>query len=60
MQRFVIIARRRTNLDLEHCIGEYEFGVVPRAPFSADGSMLLEEQKYKVATLIKDGVAAEK
>ena len=60
LQRFVIIARRRTSLDLEHCIGEYEFGVVPRALFSADGSMLLEKQKYKVATLIKDGVAAEK
>ena len=31
LQRFIIIARKRTNLDLQSCIGEYEFGVVPRS-----------------------------
>ena len=54
LQRFTIIARKRTELDLRQCIGQYEFGVVPRAFFSADGSILLEKQKYKLATLISN------
>ena len=58
LQRFIIIARKRTDLDLELCIGQYEFGVVPRAFFSADGTILLEKQKYKVAALLRSGVVA--
>ena len=54
LQRFIIVSRKRSDLDLEECIGDYEFGVVPRALFDADGSMLLEKQKYKVASLLID------
>ena len=56
LQRFTIIARKRSDLDLQQCIGEYEFGVVPRALFAADGSMLLEKLKYKVSNLIRNAV----
>ena len=37
MSRFLITARKRPELDLEHCIGNYKFSVVPRALFSSDG-----------------------
>ena len=59
LQRFIIIARKRTDLDLQQCIGEYEFGVIPRAFFAADGSMLLEKQKYKVVSLITKDISRE-
>lgn len=59
LQRFVIIARKRTDLDLQDCIGEYEFGVVPRSLFAADGSILLEKQKSKVVTLLRNQASAD-
>lgn len=49
LQRFIIIARIRLDLDLEDCIGEYEFGVVPKTLFAASGFMVLEKQKGVVA-----------
>ena len=45
LQRFIVISRSRPDLDLKVCIGEYEFGVVPRSLFSADGSLLLPYDK---------------
>ena len=40
LQRFVIAARSRADLDLKECIGAYEFGLIPRPLFSADGSLI--------------------
>ena len=56
LQRFIIIARSRSELDLEECIGEFEFGVVPRSLFSADGLLFNgSREKYKVSnTIIND------
>ena len=48
LQRFVIAARSRPNLDLKECIGTYEFGVIPRSLFSGDGSVLLPGDKSKI------------
>ena len=45
LQRFIVISRSRPDLDLKECIGEYEFGVVPRSLFSADGCLLLPYDK---------------
>ena len=49
LQRFIIIARSRTELNLEECIREFEFGVVPRSLFSVDGSLLpmRDKQSFK-------------
>ena len=48
LQRFVIAARCRPDLDLKDCIGNYEFGVIPRSLFQSDGSLLLPHDKSKV------------
>ena len=52
LQKFVIIARSHKELNLEECFGNFEFGVVPRSLFSADGSLLLTKDKHKVVNWI--------
>jgi hypothetical protein len=37
MSRFLITARKRPELELEHCIGNYGFSLVPKSLFSVDG-----------------------
>ena len=56
LQRFTIIARSRPELNLEECIGEFEFGVVPRSLFSADGSLLPSRDKHKVSNIITKAI----
>ena len=48
LQRFVIVARCRPDLDLKDCIGNYEFGVIPRSLFQSDGLLLFPHDKSKV------------
>ena len=48
LQRLIIISRRRPDLDLKDCIGNYEFGIVPRSLFASDGSLLLPYDKAKI------------
>ena len=48
LQRFIIAARSRPDLDLKECIGKYEFGIIPRSLFASDGSVLLAYDKSKV------------
>ncbi|XP_057308922.1 uncharacterized protein LOC130647177 [Hydractinia symbiolongicarpus] len=48
VSRFLITARKRPELDLEHCIGNFEFSVVPKALFSADGIPLACLDKSKL------------
>ena len=35
--RFLITSRKRPELDLENCLGNFEFSVVQKALFSTDG-----------------------
>lgn len=37
MSRSLIAARKRPEMEIEQCIGEYKFSVVPRSLFSYDG-----------------------
>jgi len=48
LQRFIVIFRRRPELDLKECIETYEFGVVPRSLFASDGSLLLAYDKATI------------
>ena len=48
LQRFLIAARCRPQLDLKECIATYEFGIIPRSLFSTDGSLLLPTDKSKI------------
>ncbi|XP_057300399.1 uncharacterized protein LOC130631667 [Hydractinia symbiolongicarpus] len=48
LSRFLITARKSPELDLEHCIGNFEFSVVPKALFSADGIPLACLDKLKL------------
>ena len=43
--RFLITSRKRPELDLEDCLGNFEFSVVPKALFSTDGEPLLSTGK---------------
>ena len=48
LQRFIIISRRRPDLDLKKFIGTFEFGLVPRYLFVSDGSLLLAYDKATI------------
>ena len=54
MSRFLIAARKRPEIELEQCIGVYEFSVVPRSLFSFDGQPLHCTDKSKVLHLIEE------
>ena len=38
--RICVVAKSRPEIDLKEAIGQYEFNLVPRSMFAADGSML--------------------
>jgi hypothetical protein len=48
LTRFLIAARKRPELDLEHCIGNFEFSVVPKSLFTSDGQPLMCTDKSVV------------
>ena len=48
LQRLIVISRSRPDLDLKDCIGNYEFGIVPRSLSASDGSLLLPYDKAKI------------
>ena len=58
LQRFVIAARSRSDLDLKECIACYEFGVIPRSLFASDGSLLLAYDKSKILHGLENMVKA--
>ena len=41
LERRIVISRSQPQLDLNECIGTYEFGVVPRSLFASDGTVVL-------------------
>lgn len=54
MSRFLIASRKRPEIELEQCIGDYEFSVVPRSLFSFDGQPLPSTDKSKLLHLIEE------
>lgn len=54
MSRFLIAARKRPQLELEECIGNYEFSVVPKSLFTVDGQPLFCMDKSKILHHIED------
>ena len=54
LQRFIVISRSRPELDLKVCIGEFEFGVVPRSLFSADGCLPLPYDKASILHILEN------
>lgn len=47
-QRFIIVSRTRTDLDMKDLISKYEFGNLPRSLFSLDGNLLYALDKAKL------------
>ena len=54
MARFLITARKRPQLELEECLGNYEFCAVPKSLFSVDGKPLSCNDKLKLIHLIEE------
>ena len=52
--RFLITSHKRPELDLEYCLGNFEFSVVPKALFSTDGEPLPCTDKSKILHHIED------
>ena len=52
--RFLITSRKRPELDLEDCLGNFEFSVVPKALFSTDREPLLCTDKVKLLHHIEE------
>lgn len=48
ISQFLIISRKRLELDLEHCLGNFEFTVVPPSLLTSDGKPLVCTDKWKV------------
>ena len=59
MTRFVIAARSRPEINLPHYLGMYEFSVVPRSLFTADGSLHQSNDKSVVAAEIRKVVDSD-
>ena len=59
LSRFLITARKRSELDLEGSIGNYEFAVVPKSIFTPDGQPLHSFDKAKVLHAIESMVKNE-
>ena len=54
MTRFLVTARKRPELELEQCIGNYEFSVVPNSLFTVDGQPLPCTDKAKLMHHVED------
>ena len=54
LSRFLITSRKRPEIDLEHCLGNFEFSVVPRALFTSDGEPIACTDKAKILHHIEE------
>ena len=54
LARFLIIARKRQDLDLEHFLGNFVFSVVPKALFTGDGQPLTCTDKSAIMFKIEN------
>ena len=59
MTRFIVASRSRADIDLPHYLGTYEFSVVPRSLFSADGELYQSKDKSSIANEIVKLVEGE-
>ena len=60
LSRFLIAARKWTELDLEETIGNYEFSVVPKLMFGQNGEPLLSSNEAKILHAIGSSSSEEK
>lgn len=56
LSRFLITSRKRPEIDLEFCIGNFEFTVVPKALFSSDGEPFPCSDKSKILHQIEQNL----
>ena len=54
MIRFLIVSRKRPELNLEKYIDQYEFSVIPRSLFTCDGKLSLESKLADVMHEIEE------
>ena len=54
MARFLVTAPKWPQLELEECLGNYEFCVVPKSSFSVEGQPLACNNKSKLIHLIEE------
>ena len=52
--RFLITSRKGLEIDLEHCLGNFEFSVVPRSLFTSDGEPIACTDKSKILHQIEE------
>ena len=53
MSRLIVAARSRPEIDLSNYFGEFEFSVVPKSLFSADGNLLKTSDKSVIVQEIE-------
>ena len=53
MARLIVAARSRPEIDLSNYFGEFEFSVVPKSMFSADGNLLKTSDKSVIVQEIE-------
>ena len=51
--RMLVVSKSRPDINLKESIGKYEFSVVPRSLFAADGTMLHCSIKSKLMTILE-------
>ena len=51
--RMCVAAKSRPEIDLKEAIGQYEFNLVPRSMFAADGSMLHCPSKSSLINIVE-------
>ena len=54
LSRFLLTSRKRPEIDLERCLGNFEFSIIPRSLFTSDGEPLACTDKSKVLHCIEE------
>lgn len=54
LSRLLITSRKRPEIDLEQCFGNFEFSVVPRSLFTSDGEPIMCIDKSKILHRIEE------
>lgn len=59
LQRLVVIARSRGDINFVDAIGCYEFSCIPRSLFQSDGTLLLASDKYTILHYLENMTAPQ-
>ena len=54
VSHFLITARKRPELELEHCIDDYVFSIVPKSLFTEDGVPVACKDKFTVMNILEN------